>query len=345
MIVDKRSDRGPGGVCPQCLPFVGKVFIDDVWSGGKRSDGPYPLISTAIEAGLYHPRCKDSHTTYFPGISAPPDDSFTKKDLKEIEEAEKESVKQQNAQLQVEKWQRVADTRLDPENRQAAQERASRWERESERLYQKADQIDDPILRMKNLQRADKRKEIGQNRELRKRFKHARFKDGAPGVKFYEIKAEDWFPGSVPRSHEIIRLQEYTKDGVTYVVDGYAVVMKPSRNELRIAELLRDKIGGKIEIVPKVNIPQGVKTSDYLFHEICYDLKTIEGGGPSTLRDAVKKKKGQSRRFILDLTNSPLTDDDAEKQMHGMFGDKHTAFVEEIVIIRGDKIAKIFRRA
>ena len=127
VIVNKRSDRGPGGVCPKCLPFVGKVFIDDVWSGGKRSDGPYPLISTAIEAGLYHPRCKDSHTTYFPGISAPPDDSFTKKDLKEIEEAEKESVKQQNAQLQAEKWQRVADTRLDPENRQAAQQKADEW--------------------------------------------------------------------------------------------------------------------------------------------------------------------------------------------------------------------------
>ncbi len=132
VIVNKRSDRGPGGVCPQCLPFVGKVFIDDVWSGGKRSDGPYPLISTAIEAGLYHPRCKDSHTTYFPGVSAPPDDSFTKKDLQEIEETEKETAKQQNAELQAKKWQSVADTRLDPENRQAAQQKADEWKEKAE---------------------------------------------------------------------------------------------------------------------------------------------------------------------------------------------------------------------
>ncbi|MDD6282096.1 MAG: hypothetical protein PUA70_01580 [Oribacterium sp.] len=42
VIVNKRSNP-----CPHCLPFVGKVFIDDVWSGGKASDGDYPLLSTA----------------------------------------------------------------------------------------------------------------------------------------------------------------------------------------------------------------------------------------------------------------------------------------------------------
>lgn len=50
VIVNKR-----GNACPLCLPFVGKVFIDDVWSGGKPSDGDYPLLSEAVAAGLYHP--------------------------------------------------------------------------------------------------------------------------------------------------------------------------------------------------------------------------------------------------------------------------------------------------
>ena len=60
-----------GNPCPKCLPFVGKVLIDDVWSGGSK-DGVdpetgkrYPLMSYAISKGLYHPRCKDSHTTYY----------------------------------------------------------------------------------------------------------------------------------------------------------------------------------------------------------------------------------------------------------------------------------------
>jgi len=49
VIVNKR-----GNPCTICMPFVGKVFIDDVWSGGTARDGPYPLLSSAIAAGLYH---------------------------------------------------------------------------------------------------------------------------------------------------------------------------------------------------------------------------------------------------------------------------------------------------
>lgn len=50
VIMNKR-----GAPCPKCLPFVGKILIDDVWSGGDASDGNYPLMSSAISAGLYHP--------------------------------------------------------------------------------------------------------------------------------------------------------------------------------------------------------------------------------------------------------------------------------------------------
>lgn len=49
VIMKKRSNA-----CPKCLPFVGKILIDDVWSGGTSRDGPYQLMSSAIAAGLYH---------------------------------------------------------------------------------------------------------------------------------------------------------------------------------------------------------------------------------------------------------------------------------------------------
>ncbi len=90
VIMNKR-----GNPCPKCLPFCGKILIDDVWSGGKKSDGPYPLMSSTIAAGLYHPRCKDSHTTYFEGISTPPDDKYSKRKLKEIQQAAEREAKQQ----------------------------------------------------------------------------------------------------------------------------------------------------------------------------------------------------------------------------------------------------------
>lgn len=43
VIMNKR-----GNPCPKCLPFVGKILIDDVWSGGGSKDGSYPLMSSAM---------------------------------------------------------------------------------------------------------------------------------------------------------------------------------------------------------------------------------------------------------------------------------------------------------
>lgn len=122
VIVNKR-----GNPCPKCLPFCGKVLIDDVWSGGKPEDGPYPLMSAAIEFGLYHPRCKDSHTTYFPGISTA-DDAWTEKELEDIDLSVKEEAKQQYAKRQAEKYGRLAQYSLDKDNQRKYQDKKESWE-------------------------------------------------------------------------------------------------------------------------------------------------------------------------------------------------------------------------
>ncbi|MFR6346428.1 MAG: phage minor capsid protein [Enterocloster aldenensis] len=117
--------------CPKCLPFVGKVLIDDVWSGGKKSDGPYPLMSKAIEAGLYHPRCKDSHTTYFPGISTT-DDAWTEKELEAVGQANKQEAEQQYAKRQAEKYGRLAEYSLDKDNKKQYKLKKQEWDRKYE---------------------------------------------------------------------------------------------------------------------------------------------------------------------------------------------------------------------
>lgn len=122
VIMNKR-----GNPCPKCLPFVGKILIDDVWSGGSRKDGPYPLMSSAIAAGLYHPRCKDSHTTYFPGISTHPDDKFTRKELAEIEKQSRQEEQHQYAIRQAQKYARLYKNSLDNENRRKYRNLTDKW--------------------------------------------------------------------------------------------------------------------------------------------------------------------------------------------------------------------------
>lgn len=127
VIVAKR-----GNPCPKCLPFVGKVLIDDVWSGGKSGDGPYPLMSLAVKRGLYHPRCKDSHTTYFPGVSTA-EDTWTKDELKGIEQKYKQEQESQYAKRQADKYGRLAEHSLDPENKKSYKARKQSWENQTNR--------------------------------------------------------------------------------------------------------------------------------------------------------------------------------------------------------------------
>lgn len=124
VIINKR-----GNACPKCLPFCGKVLIDDVWSGGKASDGPYQLISSAIAAGLYHPRCKDSHTTYFEGVSSAPDDTYTNAEIQKIEEGYREEQRKQYAKRQSEKFGRLEKYSLDDENRRKYSLKKKIWNR------------------------------------------------------------------------------------------------------------------------------------------------------------------------------------------------------------------------
>lgn len=121
VIVNKR-----GNPCPKCLPFCGKVLIDDVWSGGSKKDGNYPLMSYAIQCGLYHPRCRDVHSTYFPGISRS-DDTWTKEELEAIGIKSKEEAKQQYAKRQEEKFERLSKFSLDEENQQNYMRKANGW--------------------------------------------------------------------------------------------------------------------------------------------------------------------------------------------------------------------------
>lgn len=137
VIVNKR-----GNPCPKCLPFCGKVLIDDVWSGGKKSDGSYPLMSTAIEYGLYHPRCKDSHTTYFPGISTP-DDTWTEEELEAIKKENQREERLQYASRQAGKYARLEKFSLDSENRKEYARKARKWNEAAAQRFRSHEELSD----------------------------------------------------------------------------------------------------------------------------------------------------------------------------------------------------------
>lgn len=97
------------GACEICQQWQDRVYIDDIWSGGKASDGPYPLLSVAVDAGFLHPRCQHGVTTYFPGITEIPDT------MQEHKDDEKDTYNSY-LQNQIKKYNRLSVGSLFPEN-------------------------------------------------------------------------------------------------------------------------------------------------------------------------------------------------------------------------------------
>lgn len=104
------------GACSDtCLPWQGRVYIDDVWgdfdgeiSGdrGKSRNGKwYPLLSVAVRAGLFHPQCRHSLSTWYEGISTLPKPLDTAK-VKENAQLEQQ---QRAMEREVRKWKRLAE--------------------------------------------------------------------------------------------------------------------------------------------------------------------------------------------------------------------------------------------
>lgn len=125
------------GGCPDCAKYIGKVFIDDVYSNGNKSDGNYPLLSTAIKKGLFHPRCKDSTSTYYPELDDL-DAPLSEDEIKELDRQRGIEEKQQYAQRQAERFDRRAEYSLDEDNKRIAQTRADEWHDRADMLEEKA---------------------------------------------------------------------------------------------------------------------------------------------------------------------------------------------------------------
>lgn len=127
------------GGCPDCAQYIGRVFIDDVYSGGSKADGNYPLLSEAIAGGLFHPRCKDSTSTYYEGITSL--EPVSSEELAQMKERETLETRQQNAERQEKRYNRLAQHSLDENNKIKYQNRADDWHKSNEKYKEKLDEI------------------------------------------------------------------------------------------------------------------------------------------------------------------------------------------------------------
>ena len=355
------------GACSDtCLPWQGRVYIDDVFQiyngprtgsfGISRNGRQYMLLSVAIKAGLFHPNCRHTITTWIEGVSTMPKPM----DIKEIERINKLEKTQRALERKVRKAKRQAEGLTDPEAQKAANTKVREAQADLREFVKKNGDVlrRDPWRERNSL--AKPKKAIAESPDadtVAKQYKAekapaekppaspAPAAPAEPPKRYHDITG-NWYPDAVPNSHPVQDLQSVTVDGVTYQVDGHNVVLSYSPHEKEIAELLEREVGGEMYMVPRVNNPQGVCTPDYLFHGKGYDLKTIgKDSGPNAIYNRVKKSKKQSQNFIVDVTQVQPGDALIEEQIQKIYRMKETSFVDEIVIIDDGKIVRVAKRA
>lgn len=120
-----------GACSPTCLPWQGLVYIDDVFQpyhgphtpggtyGISRNGRQYPLLSVAMQGGLFHPNCRHTLSTWVEGVSTRP----RPMDKAKVEAAAQLEAKQRTLERSVRKAKRQAAGLCDPAAAKAARAR------------------------------------------------------------------------------------------------------------------------------------------------------------------------------------------------------------------------------
>lgn len=111
--------------CELCVPWQGKIIIDDVYGGGSKEVGDYPLLSTAMEEGLMHPNCRHNLSTYFPGITTLPKVPDEEKALENY----KNEQRQRYIERQIRRYKRLAEGSIDKENQKQYNDKVEEWQK------------------------------------------------------------------------------------------------------------------------------------------------------------------------------------------------------------------------
>lgn len=161
--------------------------------------------------------------------------------------------------------------------------------------------------------------------------------------KYIDITEETLSKGK--QKYKLTEQQYYIdEDGTRHNVDNKYVILKPTEREKEVANMLGELYGGKIKIIPRVNEPKNIKTPDYIVKNRRYDLKQISGNGKYVIQGNLKGKQKQADNFVIDITKSEMSIDEAIRQIENIYNSKHFLWLDRIFLLKDKEFLKIFKR-
>ena len=138
---DKRTEYGiytvltthHNGACPRCIPYQGRVFIDDVYQNPPNSESGYPRLSEAVSGGFLHPNCKDGVGTYYDGITEVPPRP-TEAEVEEANRIYNLTQRQRECERNIRRYTRLSLGMQDYNNAAKYSAKADQWKAEYNKL-------------------------------------------------------------------------------------------------------------------------------------------------------------------------------------------------------------------
>ena len=163
--------------------------------------------------------------------------------------------------------------------------------------------------------------------------------------KNYIDVTKEWISKANPNSHEIKELNYWIINSKKKNVDGKNILLDYSKNELECAKWLENTFGGEIYMCPRVNIPEGIKTPDFIWNNEYWDLKEIKTASKRVIDSRLNgKQKEQSSNYIFDISNNQLPNIAIINQIKSIFNSKSRQWLKKVIVVRNKKLIIALKR-
>lgn len=353
------------GACSDtCLPWQGRVYIDDVFQtyngprtgsfGINRNGRQYMLLSVAIKGGLFHPNCRHTITTWIEGVSTMPQPM----DVKEIERVNKLEKTQRALERKVRKAKRQAEGLTDPEAQKAAKAKVRETQAELRKFVKKNGDVlrRDPWRERNDLARPKKtipddtkaeepKVEADTNAKLYKAVADSAQTEKPP----IEPVSEPAAPApkaATPITGEDVSA-EYAEqatpgEGTITQDDGYDT--SRHTEETKIAEWLRSKFGGDIRLLNESKVDHE-KRADLLWRGKLWDLKTAstEKAANTAIKRGLQQIRPNPGGIILDYKDIEISMDLLKQVIDKRMEWLSKGEAVDIMIVRNGEVVKVLR--
>lgn len=107
--------------------------------------------------------------------------------------------------------------------------------------------------------------------------------------------------------------------------------------------MLSKTFNENVYLNPRINYPEGIKSSDYIFKCERWDLKSIIGNSTQVFYHAIYKNKEQSSNFIFDITKSKINMKSALELANVLYGRSDIIFLDKIIILDNNEFMVLKR--